>query len=308
MNKIITFSIILLISVNFLSAQSKKELDLRIDTLQTALNNEKQVVQNLTLQIQNLTIELEKMNKTLLLLTSQVVKQDSMNNSLLVQLKTASIEADSLTLFVLSSVKKPIFPDNLLIDITGLYENGYMYPTPKVYSNLDYLESANIFDEPYVCIKKGNIETVGAKKIQWYHIRVNISIDPAQGWVLGANLTFLQPDVNTDITEFAGIYEIMVRHPAHELIFVEVDKTTQKIKVMTMAGSYDNGNIVWCGADDSKTNDFSSAITLKNPKISGYSLTSDSQYGWFAKAEDPAKKIKTVKGLIWGGAFYRKVK
>ncbi len=304
----ITLSICILLITATLFAQSKKELNLRIDSLQTEINSEKQVVQNLTLQIQNLTIELEKMNKTLLLLTSQVVKQDSMNNSILVQLKTASIEADSLTLFVLSSVKKPIFPDNLLIDITGLYENCYMYPTPKVYSNSYENEFADIFKEPYVCIKKGNIETVGAKKIQWYHVRVNIKEEPAQGWVLGANFAFLQPDINTNIADYTGIYEMAVPHPVQSLIFVEVNNTTQEIKVMTMNGRYDNGNITFCGADDTKTNDFSSAITLKNPKISGCSLTSESEFGWFAKAEDPAKKVKTVKGLIWGGAFYRKVK
>lgn len=78
--------------------------------------------------------------------------------------------------------------------------------------------------------------------------------------------------------------------------------------MMTMGGRYDNGLIKFCGGDDLKTNDFSSAIALKNSKISGCSLTSESGIGWFAKAEDPAKKIKTVKGIIWGGAFYRKVK
>ncbi len=75
----ISFIIIFIFFTTTLSAQSKKELNLRIDTIQIGINNEKQVAQNLTLQIQNLTTELEKMNKGILLLTSQVVKQDSMN-------------------------------------------------------------------------------------------------------------------------------------------------------------------------------------------------------------------------------------
>jgi TolA-binding protein len=79
MKKTIIYTIIFLLATSFLSAQSKKELNLRIDTIQTALNSEKQVAQNLTLQIQNLTTELEKMNKTMILLTSQIVKQDSVN-------------------------------------------------------------------------------------------------------------------------------------------------------------------------------------------------------------------------------------
>jgi hypothetical protein len=308
MNKIITFSITLLISVNFLFAQSKKELDLRIDTLQTALNTEKQVVENLTLQIKNLTSGMEKTNNSLTFLSSQTAKQDSMNKKLLMQLKNASIRVDSITQLTFSAIKKTSFPENLFIDILGLYADFYVYPTPKVNTNLNELQMLDIFNEPYTCIEKGNIETVGPQTKQWYRINENINENLAQGWVLGANFTFLQPDVNTDIAEFAGIYEIMAPHPAHELIFVEVDKITQKIKVMTMSGSYNNGNITWCGYDDSKTNDFSTAIKLNNPKISGCSLTSDSLSGWFAKAEDPAKKIKTVKGLILGESFYRKVK
>jgi len=69
-------------SASTLFSQSKKELNLRIDTLQTELNSENLKAQNLTLQIQSLTTELEKMNKGILLLTSQVVKQDSMKNNL----------------------------------------------------------------------------------------------------------------------------------------------------------------------------------------------------------------------------------
>jgi len=118
----------------------------------------------------------------------------------------------------------------------------------------------------------------------------------------------LLPDINTNIADYAGIYELLDRSPVPALIFVEVNIATYKIKMMTMGGRYDNGLIKFCGGDDLKTNDFSSAIALKNSKISGCSLTSESGIGWFAKAEDPAKKIKTVKGIIWGGAFYRKVK
>lgn len=79
-----------------LSAQSKKDLNLRIDTLQTVLNNEKQVVQNLTLQIQNLTTELEKMNKGILLLTSQVMKQDSMKTILQKQIHSLVENIESI--------------------------------------------------------------------------------------------------------------------------------------------------------------------------------------------------------------------
>jgi hypothetical protein len=92
----ITLSLCLLLIISSLSAQSKKELDLRIDTLQTALNNEKQVVQNLTLQIQDLTTELEKINKGILLLTSQVVKQDSMKNNLQKQIHTLFENLESI--------------------------------------------------------------------------------------------------------------------------------------------------------------------------------------------------------------------
>jgi predicted ribosome quality control (RQC) complex YloA/Tae2 family protein len=80
-NNILLF-LFMFFSASTLSAQSKKELNLRIDTLQTELNSENLKAQNLTLQIQNLTTELEKMNKGILLLTSQVVKQDSMKNNL----------------------------------------------------------------------------------------------------------------------------------------------------------------------------------------------------------------------------------
>ncbi len=79
MKKTIILSILLLLTTSVFFAQSKKELDLRIDTLQTALNTEKQVAQNLTLQIQNLTSEMEKINKSLIFLSSQTAKQDSMN-------------------------------------------------------------------------------------------------------------------------------------------------------------------------------------------------------------------------------------
>lgn len=94
-NKITLFLCLLLIMAT-ISAQSKKELDLRIGTLQTTLNNEKQVVQNLTLQIQNLTTELEKMNKVMILMTSQVVKQDSMKTILQKQIHTLFENIESI--------------------------------------------------------------------------------------------------------------------------------------------------------------------------------------------------------------------
>ena len=308
MKKTIILSILLLLTTTVLFAQSKKELNLRIDTLQTVLNNEKQVVQNLTFQIQNLTSEMEKTNQNLTFLSSQTAKQDSMNKTLLMQLKKASFSVDSITQLTFSAINKTSFPENLFIDITGLYADFYVYPTQKINPNLNELQVLDIFNEPYTCIEIGNIETVGSQTKQWYRINENINENLAQGWVLGANFVFLQPDVNTNSGDYAGIYEIQAPHPAHELIFVEVNNATQEITVKTMSGSYDNGNIIWCGSDDSKTNDFSSAITLNNPKISGCSLSSDSQFGWFAKAEDPANKVKTVKGLIWGESLYRKVK
>jgi len=308
MKKTIILSILLLLTTTVLSAQSKKELDLRIDTLQTALNTEKQVVENLTFQIQNLTSEMEKTNNSLTFLSSQTAKQDSMNKILLMQLKNASIKVDSITQLTFSAIKKTSFPENLFIDITGLYADFYVYPTRKINPNLNDLQMLDIFNEPYTCLEKGNIETVSPQKKQWYRINENINETLAQGWVLGSNFTFLKPDINTNSGDYAGIYEILDRSPVHSLVFVEVNKATQEITVKIMSGSYDNGNIIWCGSDDSKTNDFSSAIKLNNPKISGYSLTSESQCGWFAKAEDPTNKIKTVKGLIWGESFYRKVK
>jgi uncharacterized coiled-coil protein SlyX len=75
----ITLSLCLLLIISTLSAQSKKELDLRIDTLQTGISATSQVVQTLTVQAQNLVSEMEKMNKIMGLLTTQLLKQDSMN-------------------------------------------------------------------------------------------------------------------------------------------------------------------------------------------------------------------------------------
>jgi TolA-binding protein len=92
----VTIFVLFFFYVSTLSAQSKKELNLRIDTIKTALNSEKQVVQNLTVQIQNLDTELEKMNKTMLLLTSQVVKQDSMNTLLRNQLRDLCKKAETI--------------------------------------------------------------------------------------------------------------------------------------------------------------------------------------------------------------------
>jgi hypothetical protein len=124
----ITLSLCLLLIMATISAQSKKELDLRIDTLQTALNNERRVVQNLTLQIQNLTTELEKMNKGILLLTSQIVKQDSMNTLIsseiqVLNLKTTEVQRiqDSINRL---EVTNPIVKANLKIRLFCDFENG----------------------------------------------------------------------------------------------------------------------------------------------------------------------------------------
>jgi parallel beta-helix repeat protein len=79
--------ITLLFGFNFLWAQSKKELDLRIDTLQTELSMENLKVQNLTLQLQKLSLQLSQMNKEVSLLVSKVTKQDSIKNQLLNEIR-----------------------------------------------------------------------------------------------------------------------------------------------------------------------------------------------------------------------------
>jgi hypothetical protein len=83
-------------SASTLFSQSKKELDLRIDTLQTELNSENLKVQNLNLQLQNLTSELTQLNSKINIMASQVVKQDSMNTLLENQLHDLLNTAEGL--------------------------------------------------------------------------------------------------------------------------------------------------------------------------------------------------------------------
>jgi len=128
--KVTIFALLILFTTS-LFAQSKKELNLRIDSLQTEINSEKQVVQNLTLQIQNLTTELEKINKTMLLLTSQVVKQDSMNTFIsngiiIVNNKITGIQRlqDSIKNSELAKSKEVITPKaNLKMKLFSQYVN-----------------------------------------------------------------------------------------------------------------------------------------------------------------------------------------
>ncbi len=87
MSKTTTFSIILILSINMIFAQSKKELDLRIDSLSMDLVNEKLILENLTSQILNIKLQIEKTNKNIDQLTDLVHKQDSVKNTLMVEIQ-----------------------------------------------------------------------------------------------------------------------------------------------------------------------------------------------------------------------------
>ncbi len=305
MNKLIMLSVAFILTSTSLFAQSKKELDLRIDSIQTALGVEKQSVESLTIQLQNTTKEFENTNKNITFLSSLVLKHDSINKLLLSQLNKISISLDSLIQKGTPGYNA-VFPNNLFIDVAGQYENCKLFPTPKEELNLENIVYLDIYNEPYTSIEKKNDKNNPTK--QWHLIRSNINGEMQQGWTLTSDFSMLVPNNVTSTIEYAGIYELMVPHPAHELIIVEVDRVTQEIKGMSMTGSFENGKVIWCGADDTKINDFSSAIEIKNVKTEGFKITAESSLGWFVKAENKSGKPIIVKGLIWNGFFYRKVR
>lgn len=128
MNSKIRLIIIFSFCTSTLFAQSKKELNLRIDSLCTQLNNEKQVAQNLTQQILDRTIELEKLNTTMIDLTTQITKQDSLNMLIYSEIQKLNIKAidfqreqDSIKSI---AITPPVVKANLKMKLFSKYVDG----------------------------------------------------------------------------------------------------------------------------------------------------------------------------------------